>query len=48
MTKQELIRKLKAMIEASEMLNLELHGRPDCKSCALREQLQELVAEAEK
>lgn len=35
--------KLKALIEASEKLNLELHGRPDCKNCSLQEQLAELI-----
>ena len=35
--------KLKALIEASEKLNLEFHGRPDCKNCALQEQLAELT-----
>jgi len=35
--------KLKALIEASEKLNLEFHGRPDCKNCALQEQLAELI-----
>ena len=35
--------KLKALIEASEKLNLEFHGRPDCKNCSLQEQLAELI-----
>lgn len=35
--------KLKALIEASEKLNLEFHGRPDCKNCSLQEQLAELT-----
>ena len=35
--------KLKALIEVSEKLNLEFHGRPDCKNCALQELLAELT-----
>ena len=35
--------KLKALIEASEKLNLEFHGRPDCKNCELQVQLVELM-----
>ncbi|NCU38817.1 hypothetical protein EOL96_07250 [Candidatus Saccharibacteria bacterium] len=35
--------KLKALIEASEKINLEFNGRPDCKNCSLQEQLAELT-----
>ena len=35
--------KLKALIKASKKLNLEFHGRPDCKNCSLQEQLAELI-----
>jgi len=34
---------IKALIEAAKILNLELHGREDCKNCALMEQLEEML-----
>ncbi len=47
MTKKDLIRKLEAMIEASKVINMEAHGRQDCKSCSLLEVLERTVKEAE-
>ncbi|NCD18056.1 MAG: hypothetical protein EOL91_12260 [Actinobacteria bacterium] len=40
--------KLKALIEASEKINLEFNGRPDCKNCSLQEQLAELIKAKER
>lgn len=34
---------IKNLIEAAKILNLELHGREDCKNCALMEQLEEML-----
>ena len=34
---------IKALIEAAKKINLELHGREDCKNCALLEQLEEML-----
>ena len=39
---------IKALIEAAKILNLELHGREDCKNCALLEQLETLIDKKEK
>ena len=41
----KLIDKLQALVKASKMLNLELHGREDCKSCTLQENLEVIIAE---
>ena len=43
MTDTDLIRKLKSILAAHEMLMLEQNGRPDCKNCALAETIQELI-----
>jgi len=43
---KELIRKLEALVEASKMVNQEMHGREDCKSCSLQESLEKLILEA--
>ena len=34
---------IKNLIEAAKKINLELHGREDCKDCALMEQLEEML-----
>ena len=47
MSKDELIRKLKSLTNANEMLMLDQYGQPVCKSCMMQESLTELIKEAE-
>lgn len=44
----KLIDKLKILVDVDRSLNLENHGRPDCKSCALQEALSGIIEEEEK
>lgn len=39
----KLIDKLKSLVKASKKLNLETHGREDCKSCTLMENLEVII-----
>ena len=44
MTKDELQRQLRIILDAHEMLMIEQNGRPDCKNCVLAETIKELLA----
>ena len=43
MTKDELERQLRIILDAHEMLMIEQNGRPDCKNCVLAETINELL-----
>ena len=43
MTKDELQRQLRIILDAHEMLMIEQNGRPDCKNCVLAETIKELL-----
>ena len=43
MTKDELQRRLRIILDAHEMLMIEQNGRPDCKNCVLAETIKELL-----
>ena len=43
MTKAELIKAIKALLELSKSVNMQYHGRPDCKSCGLDEGIEALL-----
>lgn len=43
MSKEELIRKIKTILEAHKIVMLEQNGRPDCKNCVLSEALEKLL-----
>ena len=43
MTKDELQRQLRIILDAHELLMLEQNGRPDCKNCVLAETIKELL-----
>lgn len=47
MSKDELLRKLKVLAKANEMLMIDQYGQPVCKSCMMQESLSELIKEAE-
>lgn len=47
MSKEELLRKLKVIKDANEMLMIDQYGQPVCKSCMMQESLSELIKEAE-
>lgn len=47
MTNHDLLAKLKATLEASKEYNLAFHGAKDCKSCALQEEIEALIKEAQ-
>jgi len=41
----KLIDELKMLVDMSKVVNMEKHGRQDCKSCSLQEQLEQIIAE---
>lgn len=43
MTKDELQRQLRAILDVHELLMQALNGRPDCKNCVLAETIKELL-----
>lgn len=46
MTIELLLKKLEDIIAINKSVHLEYHGRPDCKSCALAEVIEDLIKEA--
>ena len=43
MTKDELIAGIKALLELNKSVNIQFHGRPDCKICGLAEGIESLL-----
>lgn len=43
MNKAELIEAIKALLEVNKTVNIEFHGRPDCKNCGLAEDIESLL-----
>ena len=43
MTKAELIEAIKALLELNKSVNIQFHGRPDCKCCGLAEGIESLL-----
>lgn len=43
MSKEELIERLQEILDMHASVMREHHGRPDCKTCALAEVIQELL-----
>ncbi|HMS92492.1 MAG TPA: hypothetical protein PKC05_03285 [Candidatus Saccharibacteria bacterium] len=37
--------KLQALVDMSKVVQMERHGRPDCKNCNVAELLQEIIDE---
>ena len=44
----KLIDKLQALVDMSKVVQMERHGRPDCKNCNVAELLQEIIDEENK
>lgn len=45
MSNNQLIQKLQALIDMSKVVQMEQHGREDCKNCNIAEVLQEIIDE---
>ena len=45
---KKLIDKLQALVDMSKVVQMERHGRPDCKNCNTIEILQEIIDEENK
>lgn len=45
MTKDELIQRIQEVLDMDQVVQMEHHGRPDCKNCSVAEVIQELINE---
>lgn len=48
MTNERKLELIQLAIEMQRTLNMQYHGRPDCKSCVLAETIQDILDEEKK